>query len=480
MDLGKQAAGGLWIVLTPTAARATFDAPDRLQPRLAECALQSNETTMDGGGPAELSLDDALEIAVRAHRASDVAVAEALYVRILAAAPDHPSALHLYGVLLHHTNRPHEAVRLIRRSIEIEPEDPSAHINLGNVFFELDRPDLAAEAYNAAIVLEPGEIDARNNLGVALRALRHPEEAEVVYCEAIALDPARREVWNNLGRLLATRGRIKEAIACHTRALELEPADAGTRRFLVAAYAATNEHDRALAILRDWLREEPDNPSAQHLFAAISGENIPERASNRYMISLFDGFASSFDHKLASLDYRAPSLVAAAVEAVHAAQADLAVLDAGCGTGLCGPALRAHARELVGVDLSGRMLDKARLRGCYDRLEEGELTRHLLDRPGAYDLVASADTLCYFGPLGVVATAAAGALRSGGRFIFSVEENASDGFVLHPHGRYSHARSFVQRCLSEAGFAVEAVGHEALRIERGEPVHGLIVTARKN
>ncbi|MCB4805516.1 putative TPR repeat methyltransferase [Methylobacterium brachiatum] len=437
---------------------------------------------MDGvgsGGPAELTLDDALEIAARAHRARDVPVAEALYERILAAAPDHAAALHLYGMLLHQTNRPREAVRLIRRSIEIEPEDPSAHINLGNVFFELDRPDLAIEAYGTAITIEPGEIDARNNLGVALRVLRRPEEAEAVYREAIALDRGHRDIWNNLGRLLASQGRIEEAIAAHTRALELQPADPGTRRFLVAAYAATREHDRALAVLRDWLRDDPDDPSAQHLFAAISGKDVPERASDRYVAALFDGFAASFDHKLALLDYRAPSLVAAAVDAAHGPGADLIVLDAGCGTGLCGPALRAHARELVGVDLSGRMLDKARQRGCYDRLNAGELTRHLGDRPAAYDLVVSADTLCYFGPLDVVCTAAAGALRPGGRFVFSVEESKGEGFSLHPHGRYSHARGYVERCLAGAGFSVEVVRHEALRMERGEAVRGLVVTARR-
>lgn len=440
----------------------------------------AHEDSQTGTPAAELGLDDALEIAARAHRAGDVAVAEALYGRILEAAPDHAGALHLYGVLNHQTNRPREAFRLIRRSIEIEPEDPSAHINLGNVFFELDRPDLAIEAYNTAILLESGEIDARNNLGVALRVLRRPEEAEAVYREALALDPRHRDVWNNLGRLVASQGRIQEAIACHARALELEPADAGTRRFLVAAYAATREHDRALAILRDWLREEPDNPSAQHLVAAISGENVPERASDRYVTALFDGFAASFDHKLARLDYRAPALVAAGVDNLHTPAADLVVLDAGCGTGLCGPALRAHARELVGVDLSGRMLDKARQRGCYDRLEAVELTQHLCAQPGAYDLVVSADTLCYFGPLDTLAHAAAGALRPGGHLVFSVEADEGETFVLHPHGRYSHARGYVERCLTAAGFRVEAVAHEDLRTERGEPVRGLIVTARKD
>ncbi|MDP4024942.1 tetratricopeptide repeat protein [Methylobacterium sp. NEAU 140] len=432
-----------------------------------------------GSGTGEISIEDAVEVAVRAHRAGDLAVAEAVYGRILAVAPDHAAALHYCGILNHQTQRPVEAVRMIRRAIEIEPDDPGMHSNLGNVFLELDRPHYALQAYQTAIVLDPGNIDARNNLGVALRAMRLVDEAERAYREAIDLDPHHREAWDNLGRLLAGSGRIEEAITCHAKALELEPSNAGTRRFLVAAYAATDATERALAILRDWLREEPDSASAQHLIAAISGENVPDRASDRYVAGLFDAFAASFDHKLARLDYRAPELVADAVARLHAPGARLDILDAGCGTGLCGPALRGFARALSGIDLSAKMLDKARARGCYDRLDQGELTAHLRDHPGAYDLVTCADTLCYFGRLEPVFAAAARALRPGGHVVFSVEagEGGQD-FTLHGHGRYSHAAAYVTGCLDAAGLRDAAVVRDVLRMERGQPVPGLVVTAR--
>ena len=38
------------------------------------------------------------------------------------------------------------------------------------------------------------------------------------------------------------------------------------------------------------------------------------------------------------------------------------MLDAGCGTVLCGPLVAPFARRLVGVDLSARMLDQAKAR----------------------------------------------------------------------------------------------------------------------
>lgn len=437
-----------------------------------------------GGGPnegiTELGLDEALEIAARAHDAGDVAVAEALYERVVAAAPDDPRALHLYGILLHQTRRHREAIGLIRRAIALAPDDPAPHNNLGNVLFELDRPDLAVQAYRTAVELAPEHGEARNNLGVALRALDRPAEAEAAYRAAIALDSRHRDAWDNLGRLLAARGRVTEAIACHARALELEPRHAGTRRHLVAAYAATGETDRALGLLRDWVRAEPDSPAARHLLAAVSGQDVPDRASDRYVASLFDAFAASFDHKLARLDYRVPGLMAEAVAAAYPVPCgDLNILDAGCGTGLCGPALRPYALSLAGIDLSGRMLEKAAQRACYDRLDQGELTAHLAALRQACDLVICADTLCYFGDLAPAFAAAHGALRPGGRLIFSTEESPGEGFTLHAHGRYSHARAFVERGLAGAGLRIEALRHETLRQERGEPVRGIIVTARR-
>ena len=105
----------------------------------------------------------------------------------------------------------------------------------------------------------------------------------------------------------------------------------------------------------------------------------------------------------------------------------LDVLDAGCGTGLCGPLVAPYARRLVGVDLSEGMLARARARNVYDELVRRELTAYLHDCTGAFDVIVSADTLVYFGPLEEVLAAAGNALRAGGVLIFTVEELPAAG-----------------------------------------------------
>ena len=158
------------------------------------------------------------------------------------------------------------------------------------------------------------------------------------------------------------------------------------------------------------------------------------------------------------------------------------VLDAGCGTGLCGPLIAPHARRLVGVDLSSGMLAQARTRNVYDELIKGELTAYLSQLTEAFDVIVSADTLVYFGPLHDVTAAAANVLRPGGRFIFTVEaipdEGSSTGYSLRNHGRYSHTHRYLEDVLHGARLRSEIVPAE-LRLEAGDPVQGFVVRATR-
>jgi predicted TPR repeat methyltransferase len=87
------------------------------------------------------------------------------------------------------------------------------------------------------------------------------------------------------------------------------------------------------------------------MYAPTSGDKVPQRASAQYVSTFFDRFADSFDSTLERLDYAAPQLLyEALVQRVACGRSGLAVLDAGCGTGLCGALLRSTAKFLAGVD----------------------------------------------------------------------------------------------------------------------------------
>ncbi len=451
-----------------------------------DATLQSAGAGVDGEAPGmtvtrEVSLDEAISMAILFLRNEQPEDADKLLRAVLQLAPDHPVAMHFAGVAAHRQQRYDESIGLIERSLQADPSQADWHSNLGIVLKAAGRLDGAIAAYGRAIALDPGHARAHNNLGVLQKMRGLAAASEASYREAIRLDPEYADAYHNLGSLLSSLRRAPEAVAAFNKALVLSPAAPETRRLLALAHCSLGEPEKAVRIFDDWLREEPDNPVALHMRAACSGEAVPARASDAYIQKAFDGFAASFDSKLARLAYQAPQLVAATLADAGAPPAGrLDVLDAGCGTGLCGPLLKPYARRLVGVDLSGQMLALAEKRTVYDEVCQAELTGYLAAHPASFDVVVSADTLVYFGALDEVAAASAASLRPGGWLIFTVEASPGDaaapGYELRYHGRYVHTRGYLEDVLRRAGFRADIVQAE-LRMEAGLPVAGFVVRA---
>lgn len=424
----------------------------------------------------------AIEEAKAVHRAGRLEEAEGLYRQLLRLLPEQPDLLHFLGLLLFQRRRSDESLALVQRSIDLQPKIAAWQNNLGNMLLERQQPAEAAQAYQRCLALQPGNQEVRNNLGALLRGLGRLNEAEVVLREAIAVAPQLANAHTNLALVLAAQGRVDEAMDASARALELEPKNQRSRRLLGVVYAQRGRRDLAERLFREWLEHEPGSPEAQHHLAAVTGEDVPERASDDYVVGVFDRFAASFDAKLAQLGYRAPALCADLLQArLGASDGRLEVLDAGCGTGLCGPALRAYARTLTGVDLSAGMLSRARERGLYDRLEQAELGAWLSPTTYSFDLIVSADTLCYFGPLQPLLAAARAATRPEGWLVFTVEaleEPAPGGCLLLHHGRYAHHHDAVAQWLHAAGWRHATLQPVVLRHEAGAPVSGWLVGAQ--
>jgi predicted TPR repeat methyltransferase len=431
----------------------------------------------------DVTIGEAMAIAIRCQKNGHLDVAADIYHAILEQAPDQADAMHYAGVIAHQQGRSREAVALIEQSLQLAPRHADWHSNHGIVLKAMSRMDEAVAAFRHAIALDSTHVNAYNNLGVLLRAKGDTTEAEAAYRWAIAIDPEHKDVHHNLGILLYGQRRMPEAVASFCKVITLDPKHAQALRLLALCHCTIGEFDKAVEICERWVREEPDSAIARHTLAACSGRDVPQRASDAYIETVFDSFAASFDAKLAKLMYRAPQLVAAMLAESGAEPAKaLDILDAGCGTGLCGPLLADYATRLVGVDLSARMLDQARDRNVYDELVKGELTEYLRSCPESFDVIVSADTLVYFGALEDVITAAAGALRPDGYFVFTVEELAGSGneagYCLKPHGRYNHARAYVERLLASVGLRAVIASAE-LRLEAGVPVDGLVVRAEK-
>ncbi len=198
-----------------------------------------------------------------------------------------------------------------------------------------------------------------------------------------------------------------------------------------------------------------------------------------FVEALFDQYAGSFDASLVGkLGYRVPELLFEAIRAAGDRRFRNA-LDLGCGTGLMGERLRPVCDRLEGNDISAAMLRKAEARQVYDRLEKADLQTLEL-APAAFDLVTAADVFMYLGGLDRVVETVAKGLETGGLFAFSVE--AHDGpadFVLRDSRRYAHSEAYLRRQLAGNALSIASLAREAIRMDRGASIHGLVVVARK-
>ena len=429
-------------------------------------------------------LAKALTAAIELLRNEQIDKAEPALQGILERWPDQPDALHFLGVLRHTQGKVDEAVSLIGRALAATPDNANAWNNLGNVLLLAGRGEQAADAYDQAVAHGAGaeSVRALNNLGVLHRKLGRLDRSELVLRDAVERDPEFADAWYNLSTTLIKQGRVHDGMVAHSKAVTLLPQDALSRQEVVRALLLLDERERASTLLREWLASEPGNAVARHMLAACEGGGkAPDRASDDYVRQVFDSFAASFDAKLEALQYRAPALVVDSLRrAVGADGAGLDIVDAGCGTGLCGPGLKPLAGSLTGCDLSVGMLRRAQALDVYDVLHHAELTHYLNTRPGAFDAVISADTLCYFGALAPVLEAAQTSLRAGGWLIFTVEAlEDDDGVRLNTNGRYAHGAAHVRTAAGTAGLQLLELDAVVLRQEAGLDVAGWLAVLRK-
>ncbi len=428
-----------------------------------------------------LTPDQALQFAIERHLAGELDDAELLYTTLLQRWPDHADVLNHLGVLRHQRGEYPQALALLRRAVENAPGASGVWNNLGNVLMRLGQCDDAEQAFRRSIALTDNA-QAQSNLSRALRKRGAWPASETACRRAIELAPESGDGWHNLSLTLLGQNRVPEGILAASKAMTLLPPHKRRRDSYARALVLLGEHAQAAALYREWLVNDPGNPYLLHQLAACGDAPAPQRASDAYVELVFDDFASTFDAKLATLNYRAPQLVANALRAAApAAQQQFDIADLGCGTGLCGPLLQPWARRLCGCDLSGAMLANARQRGVYDALDKAELV-HYLDahEAASFDVLVSADTLCYFGDLRGVARSARHALRAGGWFVFTVEaltEDDSADHRLRPNGRYAHALRYLEAVLVEAGLRRERIDAVSLRDEGGRAVQGWLATA---
>lgn len=106
-------------------------------------------------------------------------------------------------------------------------------------------------------------------------------------------------------------------------------------------------------------------------------------------LALYANWASVYDHEIGHEGgYAMPTRCAAAMRE-YVSPDGRHILDAGCGTGLSGQALKAAGySDIHGCDFSSEMLAKADTKNCYGRLFHADLNTKIDSPDSTYDGVA--------------------------------------------------------------------------------------------
>ncbi|MFO1188895.1 MAG: tetratricopeptide repeat protein [Alphaproteobacteria bacterium] len=399
-----------------------------------------------------------LQAGIAHQRAGRLGDAARLYEQVLASAPNDANALNLLGLIHHAKGDTEAALPLLERAVSLRPDSPLFLGNLGAVLAAAGRLEAALARLLAALARRPG-------------------------------DPT---INRNLGSVFYQRGDPATAARHYEQTLVAAPGDPDAHLGLAHAYKALGRLDAAAQSCRAALERRPDHAEARYLLAALEQRDVPDRPPASYVRAVFDAYAGRFERDLVeTLGYHIPEAIAALV-AEQIAAPTVAALDLGCGTGLCGAALKGRARRLVGIDLSARMIAKAQDRRIYDELHHGDILEYLPRlAPASFDLAIAADVFNYLGELGPVFEAIARLLQPGGHLVFTTEAAARpdndpdndgakcDGFRLATTLRYVHAAEYVRRTAAGAGLCECAWRPVTIRRERNAPVAGDLFLYRR-
>lgn len=197
-----------------------------------------------GGAPKVGGNDPELARALDAHRRGDLNSAQQLYQQLLQQKPQHPEALHNFGLLAAQAGDYQAAARLVSRALEHKPRSAAAQRDLGKILYAAGQLQPAADALRTAVDLAPRDAEAQALLGACLTAKGEGEAGERACRTALKLAPERPDILLQLGNAQAWQQKYDEAIASYRKLLKRQPGHREARNNLARCH-----HNQAMTLV---------------------------------------------------------------------------------------------------------------------------------------------------------------------------------------------------------------------------------------
>ena len=402
-------------------------------------------------------------------RRKDFQKAESYADKALQLAPQNADINLLLGEICLQSGKKEQARQFFFHTLELAPDNIPALVNCAGFLTETN-PEEAEKLYLRAIELDNKNFDTYLNYAVLLQKQKRLPEALETYRSAILINPESAEASNNLGLILKDTGDYTEALGLLFNALKHAPGkeeiSLNIMETLVSFYRSGKSED-ARKIAANWAAQSPDNIYARHIDAVFKGENIA--LDKVFIQKFFNHFADTYELVLQNVGYQLPR---------NFRRGDVkgTIVDLGCGSGLIGEALKTPQNQIIGIDLSPKMLALAKKKNIYAALVENDITDYLQNNlPPETALITAADVFCYLeNPEEIIR------LCAPHRLIFSIETSAeTPNFTLSETGRYKHNPLYINNILTKHGYTSIKQTPLTLRTENGKPVEGVIFTVQQ-
>lgn len=206
----------------------------------------------------QVSLAEALQIALAYHRQGGVQSAEELYTSILRVDPSHLDAMHLLGVIRCQQGRLDEAEQLLRGVIERQPESTAFQNSWGRLLLLRGRREDALSALRRALELSPQNPEAFFNLAEAeLSALQLPEAIQN-YEKCLLLHPSHPTARFGLAQAVRLKDGWSAAIPQYQLAAANAPENPVVHHFLATALMLSGHTEAAMEVLERLTSKWPE------------------------------------------------------------------------------------------------------------------------------------------------------------------------------------------------------------------------------
>ena len=240
----------------------------------------------------ELTLDQALQKGVEAHKAGRVQEADRYYTAILNANPKHPDANHNMGVLAVGVGKVEEALPFFRTALEVNSNIAQFWLTYIDALIKLDRMADAKAVFEQAkskgakgdgfdqFEKRLGLYNTKNSIDqelpqeqlqdlINLHTKGHYQEAVTQASQLLEKFTTSIHLYNILGASNESLGNLEEAIEAYTKAIFIKPDYAEAYYNMGNALKDQGKLDEALEAYTDALSIKPDFAQAQYNRANI-------------------------------------------------------------------------------------------------------------------------------------------------------------------------------------------------------------------